>query len=34
MVLLASLVIGRRWRAHRRDAIQGKKRDQGNDIAP
>ena len=32
--LLASLVIGMRWRVHRRDAIQGKKSDQGNDIAP
>jgi membrane protein DedA with SNARE-associated domain len=34
VALLASLVIGMRWRAHRRDAIQGKKREQGNDIAP
>jgi membrane protein DedA with SNARE-associated domain len=34
VALLASLVIGMRWRAHRRDAIQGKKSDQGNDIAP
>ena len=29
VALLASLVIGRRWRAHRRDAIQGRKRGQG-----
>ena len=34
VALLASLVIGMRWRAHRRDAIQGKKSDQGNDVAP
>jgi membrane protein DedA with SNARE-associated domain len=34
VALLASLVIGMRWRAHRRDAIQGKKRDQENDNAP
>ena len=34
VALLASLVIGMRWRAHRRDAIQGKKRDPGDDVAP
>lgn len=34
LALLAILVIGRRWRAHRRDAIQGRKRGPGDDRAP
>ena len=34
VALLASLVIGRRWWAHRRDAIQGRKRGPGDDRAP